>query len=85
MAAPQVAVVTVGARFPIHLIVQLACPNPNRFRNELWGRLIVCGEIKKRKISGVGIEQENRHKNKIKDRSVPSKIRCSIKEAFAVV
>lgn len=23
------AVVTVGARFPIHLIVRLACPNPN--------------------------------------------------------
>jgi hypothetical protein len=26
-----VAVVTVGARFPIHLIVRLACPNPNEF------------------------------------------------------
>lgn len=31
-AALQVAVVTVGGRFPIHLIVRQACPNPNWFR-----------------------------------------------------
>lgn len=37
--ALQVAIVTVGARFPIHLIVLLTCPNPNRFQKVVcvWG------------------------------------------------
>lgn len=42
------AVVTVGARFPIHLIVRLACPNPNEIHEvvcvvvhvEKWGGFV---------------------------------------------
>lgn len=49
VAVLRVAIVTVGARFPIHLIVRLACPNPNEFHRcvcmlECLGDVIEGGE-----------------------------------------
>lgn len=56
MAVLRAAVVPVEARFPIHLIVLLACPNPNEFSSkffcfglcvhvEKWG-VVVGGKLK---------------------------------------